>query len=243
VSVMGRAEVALIAVLAVAGLLRRLRNGRWDLPAALLAIAPVSIVFGSAYGGEATFRVYLFALPFLAFFAAAFCYPTRHDHRRAAPIALVVSAVLITATLFAYYGKEEWAHFSPSEERAAAYLYSVAPTNSVVVEGVEDYPTRFRRVGEITYVTLAAEPPRSSDSVLTDPVGVLYSWLTDRRYRNGYLIITKSQKEEADALGELPKGALGSIESALIASPYFQVLYHDNDATVVTAARAPGSTP
>ncbi len=243
VSVVGRVEVVLIAVLALAGFVRRLRNGRWDLPAALLAIAPVAIVFGSAYGGEATFRVYLFALPFLAFFAAALCYPTLGSHRFAAPVALGVTAVLITATLFAYYGKEQWTHFSPSEERAAAYLYSVAPPNSLVVEGVDDYPTRFSRVRDMTYVSLVAEPANSSAGVIANPVGVLYSWLTDHRYRNGYVIITKSQKEETDALGELPKGALASIESQLIASPRFQVLYHDNDATVVTAAPGPVGTP
>jgi hypothetical protein len=243
VSFMGRAEVVLIVLLAIAGLLRRLRHGRWDLPAALLTIAPVAIVFGSAYGGEATFRVYLFALPFLAFFAAALCYPTQRMHRFAAPVALGASAILIVATLFAYYGKEQWAHFSTGEARAASYLYSVAPPHSLVVEGVDDYPTRFRDVGQITYVTLVAEPTASSDRVIADPVGVLYGWLTDPRYRDGYVIITRSQKDEVDALGELPKGALAAIESQLIASPYFHVLYHDNDATVVTAARGAPGTP
>src|SRR5262249_35938352 len=65
VAAFGRAEVVSIIALALLGIVLRVRRGRWDLAAALLAVAPLVIVMGSSYGGEATFRVYLFALPFL----------------------------------------------------------------------------------------------------------------------------------------------------------------------------------
>jgi hypothetical protein len=238
VSTMGRLEVIALVAFALLGVLRRIRRGRWDAAAALLAIAPIVIVMGSSYGGEATFRVYLFALPFLAFFAASLCYPSRRSQRAvSAVVALTISAVVLTSTVFAYYGKDQWSHFTKREVQAAKVLYAQAPTGSVVVEGGTDYPTRFERARDLTYVDLSAEPPSSWSKVLAKPVGTLYGWLSDSRYRDGYIIITRSQKTQSDALGLLPKGALDRIENALLASPFFQVVWHDKDASVLTVAR------
>src|SRR4051812_30832188 len=70
VSLAGRGVVVVIAILALIGLLRRLRRGRVDLVALLLAAAPGLILVAGSYDGEAAFRVYLFALPFLALLSA-----------------------------------------------------------------------------------------------------------------------------------------------------------------------------
>jgi hypothetical protein len=238
VSAMGRLEVVALIAFALLGALQRIRRGRWDAAAALLAVAPIVIVMGSSYGGEATFRVYLFALPFLAFFAASLCYPSRRTQRTiSAGIALGISALVLTSTLFAYYGKDQWAHFTKREVRAAEVLYAQAPDHSIVVEGGSDYPTRFERAQDLTYVDLSAEPRNSWSKVVANPVGTLYAWLSDGRYRGGYIIITRSQKTQSDALGLLPKGALDRIENELLASPFFQVVWHDRDASVLTVAR------
>src|SRR5579863_9082456 len=47
------------------GFLRRLRVGRGDLTFALLAVAPLSVVFVQSYGGEALLRSVFLGLPFL----------------------------------------------------------------------------------------------------------------------------------------------------------------------------------
>jgi hypothetical protein len=238
VSAMGRLEVIALIAFALLGMLRRIRRGRWDAAAALLTVAPIVIVMGSSYGGEATFRVYLFALPFLAFFAASFCYPSRHARSTAsASVALVISALVLTSTMFAYYGKDQWSHFTKREVQAAAVLFSQAPNGSVIVEAGSDYPTRFERAQDLTYVDLAAEPTSSWTKVLDKPVGTLYGWLSDSRYRGGYIIITRSQKDQSDALGTFPKGALDRVERTLLGSPFFQVVWHDRDASVLTVAR------
>lgn len=59
---------ALTGLLAIAGFLRRMLRGeiRTTLVVAWLAFAPVLGLLGQSYGGEARFRVYLFALPWLA---------------------------------------------------------------------------------------------------------------------------------------------------------------------------------
>ena len=95
----------------------------------------------------------------------------------------------------------------------------------------------------MTYLDLATEPPTEIATLLAAPEPFLYGWLTDARYRRGYLIITRSQKLESEALGLLPHGALDRIEQALLASPRFTVLYHDADASRVhRRAPRPGDT-
>lgn len=238
VSMMGRGEVAVIVAVAVVGLLRRVRGGRWDATAVVLALAPVAILVGGSYGGEAVFRVYFFALPFLAYLAAACCYPTPEHRRRAsAGLALVVSFATLTGFLFGYYGKEQWAHFSIGELHAAETVLEDAPPRSLVVDGTGDYPIGFANFENVTYLHLSAEPADSIAALLAAPEPFLYSWLTDSRYSRGFLIITRSEKAESDALGLFPRGTLDRIERVLLGSPRFTVLYHDADASVLTVAR------
>jgi hypothetical protein len=238
VSLMGRGEVAVIVVVAVLGFVRRVRGGRWDTTAVVLAVTPLAILMGGSYGGEAVFRVYFFALPFLAYLAASGCYPRpEHRSRTSAGLALVVSLAILTGFLFGYYGKEQWAHFSIRELHAAETVFADAPPRSLVVDGTGDYPIGFANVENVTYLHLSAESADSVAALLAAPEPVLYGWLADSRYSLGFLIITRSEKTESDALGLLPRGTLDRIESALLASSRFRVLYHDADASVFTVAR------
>ena len=72
---LSRAAILLTMILALAGGLRRLRAGHWDLVPATLAIAPFLVLGFQSYDGEGPLRAYLFALPWLAFFGAAACAP------------------------------------------------------------------------------------------------------------------------------------------------------------------------
>ncbi len=238
VSLMGRVEVLFVAGLALIGIVRRIRVGRWDVGMLALAVVPLTIVAGNSYGGEAVFRAFLFALPFLAYFAAAGFYPTPDSgSRRSILLELVACGVIIVAFLFAYYGKEQWSYFTRGEVRAAEVVFDKAQPNSLLVDGTPDYPNRFANYNDFTYVDIASEPPSSYNKVLADPANELYKWLADGRYSQAYLIITASQKAEIDALGGLPAGSLDKIENALLLSPKFQVLYHDADAVVFTVPR------
>jgi hypothetical protein len=236
---MGRLVVVSILLLAVAGFLRRFRRGHFDLEVALLCLAPAAILAGGSYGGEAIFRVYLFALPFAAFMAAGWFFTTKQTITSwRTPVAVVaVSGVLIGGFLFAYLGKEAWSRFTTGEVRAASIVFDHAPRNSLLVDGTLSYPTQFANVERFTYTTIGNEPPQSVKQVLRDPVTVLHSWLADTRYAQGYLIITQSQKNEANATGLMPRGSLDRIEHTLLASHQFHVLYHDRNATVFTVDR------
>jgi hypothetical protein len=241
---MGRIAVVTMALLALFGMLRRVRRGHFDRAAVLLCIAPVAILAGGSYGGEAIFRVYLFALPFAAFLAAGWFYPdSRQPKRRHTPIGITaVSIVLVTAFMFSYFGKEAWSHFTPGEVRASDIVFSQAPPNSLLIAGTLSYPTQFKNAENFTYVTISNEPLPSIRQVLADPASVLATWMSDPRYAQGYVIITRSQTREANGVGVLPRGALGRVESALLASKQVKVLYHDDDALLVTVVRSSNGT-
>jgi hypothetical protein len=239
VAQMGRIEVAAIAVLAILGLLRRLKRGKWDAAGIVLLASPLVILVGGNYDGEALFRVFLFALPFAAFFVALLLYPGEESGRSwlTTAGAIGISAVVLTGFLFAYYGKEAWSYFSTREVRAAEIAYDNAPRQTLLVEGTRDYPNQFQFAEDITYVALASEPTASVKQVLARPVAKLADWLGDARYKRAYVIITRAQKEQVDALGPLPRGSLARVEDALLTSPRFETVYHDRDASVFRLAR------
>jgi hypothetical protein len=145
--------------------------------------------------------------------------------------------VLIAGFGFGYFGKEMWFRFSPSEVRAAELVFRNAPPNSLLVEGTQTFPTEFEHQEYFTYVSIADEPPVSRDGVLRTPANTLYTWMSDPKYSQAYLIITRSMVAESDETGLMPKGSLQRIERSLLRSDRFDVLYHDDDAIVLTVPR------
>jgi hypothetical protein len=205
----------------------------------VLLCSPVVILVGGNYDGEALFRVFLFALPFAAFFMAMLLYPSRESGRRGwtTVVAIGMSALILIGFLFAYYGKDAWSYFTRSEVRAAEIVFDRAPNHTLLVEGTRDYPNQFHDAERFTYVTLANEPTRSVDEVLAHPIAKLDEWLSDPRYRDAYLLITRAQMEQIDAIGPLPRGSLQKLVAAVASSPNFEVLYHDRDALLIRSAK------
>jgi O-antigen/teichoic acid export membrane protein len=243
VSTLGRGVVVVVALLAIAGALRGLAEGAPTRAALVLAVAPAGILAAGSYEGEAIFRVYLFALPFVAFLAAGL-FVRRPGVRigwRPAIAFVVTTALLLTGFLFAYYGKDAWSYFTPDEVRAAATVFDHAPPGSLLIAGTGSWPTEYRDVNRFTYVTLAAEPRSSLRRVLAHPVRTLGSWMADPRYSRAYLVLTRSQMAEADETGALPRGSLQRIRRALLASGRFEVVAETPDAVVFRSD--PGAAP
>jgi hypothetical protein len=233
VSDAGRAVVLLMAALAAIGTVRLLRAGRLRhaAPALALAAAPALLFAAGDYGGEMLFRIYLFSLPFQALLATEAFGPL--TARRSAAAYAAAATALLGGLLFAYYGKDDQYRFSHDEVSAAEYLYSHAAPGSLLVEGTTNYPGELRRYDEFTYVPLDREPVASHARFVRDPVGVFTSWMRDRRYPAAYMVITRSMKIDAAELGTLPPGALQTIETRLLASGRFTVVYRNADATIL----------
>jgi hypothetical protein len=195
---------------------------------------PGTLVLITGFGGEVLFRAFLFAAPFIAFLAAAACLP--RDGRgfpvKNLVITALVTALLLPGFLLAYYGKEQQNYFTPAEVRAVQWLDDQARPGSLLVEGSKNYPAEFRNYERFTYVSIDREPPESYEPLLVDPAYELEDWLSNSRYSDAYVLITRTQKIGADSDHYLPTGALDRVETALRKSPMFRVAYDTGDAVV-----------
>ena len=149
--------------------------------------------------------------------------------------ALAAGAIL---GLFAvsYYGKERINYFTPQEEAAARWVDTHAPQHSLLVDATNNYPYAFKNYERFFYVSIVLEPRSSWSRILANPVGVLTSWMSNPSFHASYLILTRSQYNEVEAYGELPKGGLSRVQHALLASPRFRVVYRNRDALVFSLA-------
>jgi hypothetical protein len=234
VAMIGRGLTAFIAGLAFFGGIRRLCCGYRDLTALLLVAAPITLLVFSSYEGEMLFRVYLFSIPFMAFFAAALLYPSWMSGTsvRTIAISVMLSSLLLGGFFFAYYGKERQHYLTKNEVEAAQFLYNIAPQGSLLIEGTRNYPSRFKNYEIFSYVAISQELAPDKLRLLDHPVDILSRWMSNDRYTAAYLIITRSQKAEVDALGVMPPGSLDKIEQALEQSPEFKVIYSNEDASI-----------
>jgi hypothetical protein len=140
-----RLTVVLVVVLAGIGLVRRLRAGHRDLVAVCLAAAPLAIVLLQSYGGEARFRVYLFALPWLCLFAAAAFVPSGRSRPAgfARPLQLALAGAGVGCSLLlSYFGLELMNRVASDDVRAAAWFDRHAPAQSRLVGVTPSFPRR-----------------------------------------------------------------------------------------------------
>ena len=227
VSLICRVLTLTIAIAALIGGLRRLQYGYRDGLAAALAIAAVPLLAVTSYGGEVIFRVYLFALPLLAFFAATLFFPSpRRGGSADMPAgAALFGFALAVAFVFANNGKDRQYAFSGEDVAAMRWLYDAAPPGTLIIEGAHVDPSQFRNVEHFTYVSLADEPPDSKADVLAHPVPVLARWLDNDGYRAAFIVLTRNQKAYVEALGIMPPEGLDRVEQALLASPRFRLVH------------------
>jgi len=237
-----RVELLLFAGLALLGVVRRLRARRWDLALAVLVAAPVLIIGLNSYGGEGRYRFYLFALPWLAFFAAVACAPSSwtrvRNPFRVGPLALV-SAALSVCLLFAYFGQELSNHVTRADVDAAAWFERHAPRDSLLVGLTPSFPRRLSSRYAHVYVPTHPGAPALSDHPgyrrrrlgradihrITKTIGGYGAPHT-------FLIVTPSQQRFARLFGLMDAGSARGVERALRSSRSFQLVYAGGGASV-----------
>jgi hypothetical protein len=242
VIVIGRVLTAAIAVLALIGGLRRLILGFRDGLAVMLTVAAFPL-FVNRYGGEILFRVYLFSLPMLGFFAAAAFFPSRNHGRHAAwrMLFLPVSAFAVVGFLYANNGKDRQYYFTRDEVEASLWLYGNAPPDSLLIEGSRNYPSQLMNYENFAYVPMSEEERTVREEIIAAPEEVFARWLSDPRWKAGYIIITSSQKAYSDAEGVMPSGALDAIEARLLRSPRFKLVYATPNAKIFSLHQKAGA--
>jgi GT2 family glycosyltransferase len=235
-----RAELLVLVILAAVGLVRRLRNGHWDLAAATLVVAPLVVVL-QAYGGEGRYRVYLFALPWLCFFAAAALSPTGarpRAVRHRASLALA-SACLGTCLLLAYFGLELMNRVDPDDIAAARWFERHAPSDSLLVGATTNFPLRVSARYPTVYDPDYPGPPSITEHAVyrSRRLGAADLPRIERTLRgfgspHTFLTLTASQERYARLYGLLRPGSLQSLDRALRASPDFRLVYRRGTSSI-----------
>lgn len=213
------------------------RGGRRWRPAVLLTVSPLVVVVANNYGGEIGFRVYLFALPFIALFAATALAPG-NGPRRWKVLDIVrpaVAGALLVGFLFAYYGKERMNYFPPDEVRTMTQLYRTAPAGSLLLGATSNLPWAFEHYNAYTYDWYTADSPADIRRIIAHPVESFTQEMG--RYPHAYLIFSSTDAAEVEMTGLLPKGSLLRLEREVQASGRFVIIMRASHITVLALAQ------
>jgi hypothetical protein len=225
------AMTALIWLLACGGFVRRLRHNRQDATPVALALAPLLMAVAQSYGGEIFLRIYLFALPPIAFFAAALLFPTLAalGSRWRTIAAIGLSFVLLSGFVFTRYGNERNDYMSVDEVTGMRQLYRLASPGALFVDVDDGAPWQFQQIEQFEYLTLMDTLPQD----LAPPnIGALAEFIKNHTDHPAYLIITRSQAATLESTSGLPSNALNKFERAILTSGYFTLVYSNPDAQI-----------
>lgn len=226
--------------LAFLGTIQRWRKGYWDISCALLAAAPFPMIFLQSYGGEMMLRIYLFSLPFMAFFVASLFYtsPTTGADHRTLGGTVLLSGILIVGLMFTYYGNERMNYFSTAEVKAFQYIYQKAPPDSLILTASFNVPGKVRNYEDYANRTLVSWDGLQSENPKRKELLELADIMTRGGHPAAYLMITRSQKEHLDLIGGTPGGVLDKLERALENSEQFETIFSNDDANVFVVTDA-----
>lgn len=238
ISHIDRAYTLAVILLGVIGIIRYWHQHRLRplIPAVLLIIVPGGALAANNYGGEVVFRVYLFALPFLAFFAAS-VFETRRPHPSARRSLLFSAGLTVTMLallggfLFSYYGKERTNYFPPAEVRAIEAVYAQAPPGTMIISAANNIPFPLERYDAFTHYTFTADSAASVNAIVRHPVSTLLRDLSGPR--PSYLIFAWSDAAAVKLTGAMPPGSYARVEKAVRDSHLFTVVAHNRYVLVV----------
>ena len=247
--------VLLLVVLALAGLVRRLRAGRPAAALVTLVVSPLLLVPVQSYGGEAGLRAYLFSLPWLAVLAsdvlvgaaARALAPGERRPRWATARGLaargavaIVSSLVLLLSAVAYFGAELASRVGPEDVAASLWYEDNAPAGSILAYLSPGFPNRAnaryanKQVPAASFSPSLTDDPYTRSRLLDDElrmeavVGLMDALpLTDR-----YLVIGPSQIRTLTLFGVLPPDVLQSLPGELRAAPEFRVVYDRGGTTI-----------
>ncbi|KHL01252.1 hypothetical protein LK10_17550 [Sinomonas humi] len=218
------AETAGVLILgSIGAVVARGRRVSW-LTAALGAGMPVVLYVVQPYGGELLLRLYMYGLPF-----AAILMVVPLMRKSSAPLGwmralglLLLSSVLAMTTIVSRYGNDLVENFTPDEINVVNQLYAVAPPGSVLIEAVHNTPWRSQEYAGYKYDTLLSAVATPTVTRLT--CGTV-EWLGQSA--GAYLIVTKSQVDEAETLGIGPQGDVNRFVSTCSTRPGWSLVYQN----------------
>lgn len=222
-----------IGLLALLGVLRRLRQGYWSWASyALLVVAPFGVVLLQTYGGEMLLRSYLFALPANAFLAAALFFPshTARTSWRTAAATCLTCVALLAGFFFTRYGNEKADYFTAQEAGAVSALYQAAPPGSLLLTGSSNTPWKYAAIERYRYANVG-EYIRQAD------LGALEQLMQPTKRGRGYLLLLRSHRDFNELYYHYSPDDWERAVRLLSESPRFTLLYDSPDGKVFALAQ------
>jgi hypothetical protein len=183
--------------LAFVGGLRRIWSGRVDLSLAVLAVAPFGLILLQGYGGEMLLRIFLFSVPFMAFFIAAAMFPTARPSSWATSLVILIASMgLVTGFIVSRYGNEKADLVTAAEYEAIEVVAALSEPGDTIASVNHSIPLGYRDWHETRYGSLAARLP-------LDRIGAMVSAFPQAIAdgQSGYLIITRGNEALAELFG------------------------------------------
>jgi hypothetical protein len=240
---------AVLGLAVVGGLLRRRTSRSLE----LLAVVPFAILALQSYGGEATLRAYLYALPFAAFLAAeALCRlggsgltrarvafgangpllasstgPASRRRRLASGLRVVAVAVILatgaSVLTLVRGGNDAYVAATPADRQAVTTVYAAAKRGEAIAELEPYVPWMDTGMGRWFFVTLK-------------PVirhGVMVSYGIDPRLPPTWVVLTTGEERYGEIVEGLEPGWERRAERTLVARDHYRVYWSRDGATVL----------
>ncbi|GGZ63328.1 hypothetical protein GCM10010387_65940 [Streptomyces inusitatus] len=250
-----------VVLLAAVGVLRggKLLRHRAR-PLLLLAGVPLLMAVANDYGSEMIFRVLMFMLPALCFFAAAALLPPARPlaaepdgsgaPRPATGVWYAVAPPVVLLTLTAlfvpsYAGKDRLSYFPPEEVSLVRGVFEQAPKGSLVVAAHRNYPLAYASYWDVGHYWFLDDAKEHVDKILKDPAGTLARDMSGvTAPARGYLLLTRGQIANSEMNGMLTGEELRRIERSVASSPLFEEVGRNSAGAVFRlkspTAEAPG---
>ena len=222
-------------MIACLGALQRLRAGHHDLSLAVAALAPFCLLPLEPYGGEMVIRVYLFALPATAFFAAALLFSEADapfSGFKTAAITLLGMG-LFCILLLTRYGDLRLNHMTADEIAAVQYVYNVAAPGSLLVAAGPDTSWQFQDIEKYRYAEFQVKSADDREALRQADIAAAERKLDEGGSAPAFLIVTRSQENALEDLGGLPPGTLNHFIARLTTSGHFVAVFSTPDAVVL----------
>ena len=218
---------------ALVGGLRRIASGRFDLSMAILAAAPFGLILLQSYGGEILLRIFLFSLPFMAFFVAAAFLPSSRPTSWGVSLALlVVSVALAGGFVLARYGNEKADMVTAAEYEALAELAVIAEPGDRIVSVNHNVPTDYFEWEEHRFVSL---PNEFALGDAADVIGEVEAATPEGN--DAYIVLTRAQQAYAELFWNLTDDEWTQRAAALEAE--LPLVYRNEDATILRWSAPP----
>jgi hypothetical protein len=207
-----------------------------------LVIAPALVLAVQSYGGEAIYRVAMFALPFLAFLAAGAIVAHRIGGIVRGIVVAALSAVAAGLFVLNYNGLDSVNYVTPDEVAASAWFEENTPPGSVLgmLSGfwptpvTAEYPTHLNvdgNWGAIVYTDPHFEGYVDRALTASDITPIIETMQSISR-GPVYIGVGPTQRAAIETYGYAPAGSMDAFVEMLKADPRIRTVYSNGNSTI-----------